>query len=123
MFVSHYDIPESVVNYLKEYCEVVIASGSDRSETLEKLKGAEGIFWVTQEILDKEILDVAGNQLRSLATMSVGIDYVDLEEVKKRKIPFGNTPGVLNDAVAELAVGLAIGAGRRFHDGRLKMQK
>lgn len=55
--------------------------------------------------------------------MSAGIDYVDLAEVRRRNIPIGYTPGVLNNAVADMAIGLMIGAGRRFHEGRLKIEK
>lgn len=55
--------------------------------------------------------------------MSAGIDYVDLEEVRRRNIPIGYTPQVLDNAVADMAVGLMIAAGRRYHEGRLKIEK
>lgn len=35
----------------------------------------------------------------------------------------GYTPGVLNDAVADMAVGLMIAAGRRFHEGELRIRR
>lgn len=54
--------------------------------------------------------------------MSAGIDYVDVPEVKRRNIPIGYTPQVLDNAVADMAVGLMIAAGRRFHEGRVKIE-
>lgn len=48
---------------------------------------------------------------------------MDVEEAKKRKIPVGNTPGVLNDSVADIAIGLLIAAARRFHQARLLIEK
>lgn len=62
-----------------------------------------------------------GPQLRSISTKSAGIDYVDVDEVKRRGIPLGYTPHVLNDAVADIAVGLLISAARRFYEGRRKI--
>lgn len=49
--------------------------------------------------------------------MSSGIDQIDSVETKKRGILLGNTPEVLNDAVADITVGLMIAAARRFKEG------
>lgn len=73
--------------------------------------------------MNAEALDAAGPQLKSISTKSAGIDYVDVAEVKRRGIKLGYTPSVLNDAVADLGVGLMIAAARRFHEGFLKITK
>lgn len=49
--------------------------------------------------------------------MASGIDNFDLDELKKRGIPLGNTPNVLNNAVADIGVGLLISAARKFKEG------
>lgn len=90
---------------------------------MKKSKGVDGILWATDEKLNDEALDAAGPQLKSISTMSVGIDYVNVEQVKSRKIALGYTPGVLNDAVADVTIGLMIAASRRFHEGRLQIEK
>ena len=123
MLVTNNDVPEAGLNILRQKCEVSICETDERSEILAKVNGVDGIFWATHAPLNKEILDAAGPNLKSLSTMSVGIDYVDLEVIKSRKIPLGYTPTVLNDAVADIAVGLAIAASRRFHEGRLKIHR
>lgn len=46
--------------------------------------------------------------------MSVGFDHVDLASMKKYGVRLGNTPGVLTEAVAEVAIGLIITTTRRF---------
>jgi glyoxylate/hydroxypyruvate reductase len=122
VLVTSNDVPEAGVKILREKCDVTICETSDRDELLAKSKGMDGIFWASHNKLDAEALEAAGPQLKSLSTMSVGIDYVDLEEVKRRKIPLGYTPTVLNDAVADIAVGLAIAASRHFHQGRMKIE-
>lgn len=125
VLVTNNDVPEAGIKLLREYCDVTICQSTRLDELLLKCKGMDGIFWSTwgaHNKLTAEVLDAVGPQLKSLSTMSVGIDYVDLQEVKRRKIPLGHTPTVLNDAVADMGVGLAIAASRCFHEGRLRIE-
>lgn len=78
-------------------------------------------MWVGHHALNGEVLDIGAPTLKSVSTMSAGMDYVDIAEFKRRNFPLGYTPTVLNDAVADEAIGLMIAAGRRFHEGRLKI--
>lgn len=55
--------------------------------------------------------------------MSAGYDNIDVEEIRKRGIKFGNTPGVLNDAVADMTVLLALMTSRRYLEGRESIEK
>lgn len=55
--------------------------------------------------------------------MSAGINQIDVTELKKRGIKLGNTPSVLDNAVADAAVLLTLAAARRLHEGRLKIEK
>ncbi|KRF81511.1 glyoxylate reductase/hydroxypyruvate reductase isoform X1 [Drosophila virilis] len=123
VLITHPEVPQSGIDLLKENCELVQVQSlpPSRAELLQKIKGVDGVFWGGHDALNAEVLDAAGPQLKSISTMSAGIDYVDLEEVKRRKIPLGHTPTVLNTAVADLAVGLLIAAGRRFHEARRKI--
>lgn len=57
-----------------------------------------------------------GPSLKVIGTMSVGYDHVDLTSMKKYGVRLGNTPGVLTEAVAEIAVGLIIVAARRIYE-------
>lgn len=54
--------------------------------------------------------------------MSVGYDHVDLTSMKKFGVRLGNTPGVLTEAVAELAVGLIIATTRRFFESNRELK-
>lgn len=56
-------------------------------------------------------------RLKLIAYTTVGYDGIDMEVVRKRGITVTNTPNVLNDAVAELAIGLMIAAARRIPQG------
>lgn len=93
----------------------------NRSEILKKIKGADGIYWFTDELLNKEVLDAAGSQLKVVSTHTAGLDHVDVSEFKKRGILLGHAPDMMTDAVADIAIGLMIAAARRFREGRLKI--
>ncbi|XP_055683026.1 glyoxylate reductase/hydroxypyruvate reductase-like [Lutzomyia longipalpis] len=124
VLVTHCEIPQAGLDILRQKCEVILTTGlpqPTREEVLRLSKGVDGILWANHEKLNAEALDVAGPQLKAISTMSAGIDYVDVKEVKKRNIPLGYTPTVLNDSVADIAVALAVAAGRRFHEGQLKI--
>ncbi|XP_059618655.1 glyoxylate reductase/hydroxypyruvate reductase-like [Phlebotomus argentipes] len=124
VLVTHCEIPQAGLDILRQKCDVILTEGlpqPSREEVLRLSKDVDGILWANHEKLNAEALDAAGPRLKVISTMSAGIDYVDVQEVKKRKIPLGYTPTVLNDAVADVAVGLAIAAGRRFHEGQLKI--
>ena len=43
--------------------------------------------------IDKELLSIAGDKLKMLATFSVGYNHIDIGECRKRGIRIGYTPG------------------------------
>ena len=63
------------------------------------------------------LLHTTGPQLKVIATMSVGVDHIDLPECAKRNIKVGHTPDVSTNAVAEETVGLLIATARKFKEG------
>jgi lactate dehydrogenase-like 2-hydroxyacid dehydrogenase len=67
-------------------------------------------------LLDKLDSDLISNctQLKTISTISVGFDHIDLQECEKRSITVGNTPGVLTDATADLTMALLLATARRI---------
>ncbi len=53
-------------------------------------------------------------QLEIVAVFGVGIDAVDLQAARERGIPVTNTPGLLADEVADLAIGLMLASARQI---------
>ncbi|KAK9883395.1 hypothetical protein WA026_001569 [Henosepilachna vigintioctopunctata] len=68
-------------------------------------------------------MSLTGPKLRVVVTMTAGYDNIDVEEIKKRGIKFGNTPGVLNDGVADAAILLILAASRRYIEGRKAIEQ
>lgn len=65
---------------------------------------------------------ITGPSLKVVGTMSVGYDHVDLASMKKHSVRLGNTPGVLTEAVAEIAMGLIIATTRRFFEANRELK-
>jgi lactate dehydrogenase-like 2-hydroxyacid dehydrogenase len=62
------------------------------------------------------------SRVRAIANFSVGVDHVDLEAAKKKQLIVTNTPDVLSDATAEIAILLMLGAARRASEGERIMR-
>src|SRR5690242_15934616 len=58
------------------------------------------------------LLDAAGERLRVVANYAVGYDNIDLDACRRRGVAVTNTPGVLTNATAELALALTLAAAR-----------
>lgn len=124
--VTNGEVPEIALQLLREKCEVVVCDElplPTRADILRRLPGATAAFWITREHLNVEALDVAGKTLRIVSTMSAGYDNVDVAAAKKRGILLGHTPGVLSNAVAEVAVLLTLATARRLHAGRRAIER
>ena len=85
-----------------------------RDEILGKVKDCDAIMVLGHEPVNQELLMVA-RKLKVVSTATVGVDHIDLEECKKRGIVVCNTPGVLDDCVADLTLGLILATTRKFH--------
>lgn len=89
---------------------------ADRDRVIELVPGAHGLIADPSVPVDREVLDAAGEQLRVLSNFAVGYDNVDLDACRERGVAVTNTPGVLTEATAELALALTLAAARRMSD-------
>jgi glyoxylate reductase len=88
-----------------------------REELLDLVRGRDGVVTMVIDRVDAEFLDAAGPQLRVVANYGVGLDNVDRDECRRRGIVVANTPDVLTDATAELAITLLLTLVRRVAEG------
>jgi glyoxylate reductase len=77
---------------------------------------AEGLLCMLTDSIDAELI-AASPGLRAISNYAVGWDNVDVEAATARGIPVGNTPDVLTDSTADLAVALMLAAARRLSEG------
>lgn len=112
-------VPKPAMDILhqSQSCNLDVWDSEDpipRDELLKRVKGVDCLYCLLTERIDGELLDAAGPQLKIVSTMSVGYDHVDTNEIKKRGIKLGYTPGVLTDATANLTVALLLATARRL---------
>ncbi|MFQ5774696.1 MAG: 2-hydroxyacid dehydrogenase [Kiloniellaceae bacterium] len=86
-------------------------------ELLELAADADAILPCHTEHLSADVIARLPDSVGIIANYSVGVDHVDLEAAKRRGIVVTNTPDVLSDATAEIAILLMLGAARRAGEG------
>ncbi|XP_055377581.1 glyoxylate reductase/hydroxypyruvate reductase-like [Condylostylus longicornis] len=119
VLVTRPDVASIGIELLKKEFDVTtwsLPSPMPREEFLKSVVGKNGIFCTLTDKIDAELLDMAGPELKVVATISVGYDHIDISECKKRNIRIGYTPDVLTDATAELTMALLLATNRRLFE-------
>jgi glyoxylate reductase len=88
-----------------------------RDELLRRVEGAHALVTLLTERVDDELLDAAGSQLLGVCNVAVGYDNIDVAACRERGVIATNTPGVLTDATADLAMALILMTTRRLGEG------
>ncbi len=88
-------------------------------EIIELAEGADAILPCHTEKFTAEVIARLPDSVKAIANFSVGYDHVDTAAAKARGLIVTNTPEVLNDATAEIAMLLLIGAARRAGEGEM----
>lgn len=112
-------IPDKGLDLIKDFCEADIWQDElppPREEILARVRGVAGFVSLLTDKIDAEVMDAAP-RLKVISNMAVGVDNVDVSAATARKIPVGNTPGVLTDATADMAFALLMAAARRIVEG------
>lgn len=93
-------------------------------EILELSRNHDGLLVTSMDQIDSALIDALPPSIRIMATFSVGHDHIDLAAAKAKGIAVTNTPDVLTDATADVAMLLILGAARGAHWGaRIVRQK
>lgn len=88
-----------------------------REELLDHCQSVDAVLPCHSERFDADVLAQLPDRLKIIANHSVGTDHVDLNAAKQRGIIVTNTPDVLSDATAEIAMLCMLGAARRGAEG------
>jgi len=113
-------IPEQALELLAANAETWV-SPHERPLSPEELyaaaAGADAIVTLLHDRVDEGLLEAAGAALRVVANVAVGYDNIDLAACAARGVVVTNTPGVLTDATADLAMALILIVTRRLGEG------
>ena len=88
-----------------------------QKKLLELSKGCDGILSSLTDKINAETINKLPETVKIISNFAVGFGNIDVEAAKKRNIAVTNTPDVLTDATAEIAMLLILGACRRANEG------
>jgi len=115
VFVAR-EIPDAGLNLIRAACEVEVWPERlpPSPEVLrERVRDCDGLVSLLTDKIDAALL-AGGPKLKVISNFAVGVNNIDLAAATERKIPVGNTPGVLTEATADIAVTLLLAAARRL---------
>jgi glyoxylate reductase len=94
-----------------------------RDEVLALVPGADALVADPSVPVDEQLLEAAGDQLAVVANYAVGFDNIDLAACHEHGVIVTNTPEVLTNATAELAVTLTLSAARNTSDAERRLRR
>jgi lactate dehydrogenase-like 2-hydroxyacid dehydrogenase len=99
----------------------VVVNGDDRprtpAELQEALRTADGLLPTVTDKITAEVLSAEPGRARIIANFGVGFNNIDIEAARARGLTVTNTPDVLTDDTADIAVTLLLTVARRIGEG------
>lgn len=112
-------IPEAGAEKLREHFDVEVSSldrNLTRDEILRMTAGAQGMVSMATDTMDRYLIDELVD-IRIIANYAVGLNNIEIEYAHERGIVVTNTPGVLTEATADIAMALILCVARRIVEG------
>ena len=88
-----------------------------KDEIISQSNECDGVLSSLTEKLDNDTILKLSDKVKIISNFAVGFGNIDLDAAKKRNIVVTNTPDVLTDATAEIAILVLLGAARRVKEG------
>ena len=88
-----------------------------KEEIINQSNDCDGIISTITEVLDEEVIFKLSRNIKIISNFGVGFSNINIEAAKKRNIIVTNTPDVLTEATAEIAILIILGAARRATEG------
>jgi len=88
-----------------------------RENLLAMMQEADVLVPTVTDRIDADLIAGAGDQLKLIASFGTGVDHIDLAAAKARGITVTNTPGVLTEDTADMAMALMLAVPRRIAEG------
>ena len=88
-----------------------------KEEIITQSNDCDGIISTVTEDLDNEIISKLSKNIKIISNFGVGFSNIDINAAKQKNIIVTNTPDVLTEATAEIAMFIILGAARRATEG------
>ena len=118
-------LPEPVETRLKELFDVTLRDHDtpmSRAELVDAVKTCDVLVPTITDKIDAGLLGQAGSNLKLIANFGAGIDHIDVETARQRGILVSNTPDVVTEDTADMAMALLMAVVRKIPQGLQAMQ-
>ena len=88
-----------------------------QNKLIELSKNCNGILCSIVDKIDEETINKLSDSVKIISNFAVGFGNIDIKAARKKDIIVTNTPDVLTNATAEIAMLLILGAARRASEG------
>jgi len=88
-----------------------------KEEIINRSQGCDGVLSSITDKFDSDLIFKLPNTIKIISNFAVGFGNIDINAAKERNIVVTNTPEVLTDATAEIAMLILLGAARRAKEG------
>jgi glyoxylate reductase len=88
----------------------------DADALISNSEGVDAILACATEVFNAQVIERLPARVRALATYSVGYEHIDLGAARDRGLVVTNTPDVVTDPTADIAILCLLGAARRQHE-------
>ena len=113
-------LPDSTETRMRELFDARL-NATDTPPSKDDLKAmmqeADILVPTVTDRIDADLIESAGDQLKLIASFGTGVDHIDLAAAKARGITVTNTPGVLTEDTADMAMALMLAVPRRIAEG------
>ena len=118
--------PAAVEQVLQEEFDTVLNEHDgpmSRAALEEAMCSADALCITVTDSINAALLDIADAKVRLLANFGVGFNHIDLAAAARRGIVVTNTPGVLTECTADLAMTLLLMTARRTGEGERELRE
>ncbi len=113
-------LPEAIEARMGELFEALPNAGDapmDRAALAAAMADTDVLVPTVTDRIDATLIEGAGERLRLIANYGAGVGHIDLKAARARGITVTNTPGVLTEDTADMAMALILAAPRRLVEG------
>ncbi len=118
-------LPDPVETRLKELFDVELRDEDlalSRDELVAAMKRADVLVPTITDTIDGGMIGQAGDKLKLIANYGAGVDHIDVHSARQRGVLVSNTPGVVTEDTADMAMALMLAVTRKIPQGLTEMQ-
>ena len=119
-------LPDPVETRLKELFDAELREDDaplGREELVRAMQRADVLVPCLSDQIDAPMLAQAGERLKLIANYGAGVDHIDVHSARQRGVLVSNTPGVVTEDTADMAIALMLAVTRRIPEGLAAMQR